>query len=170
MANEVKHPGEKNTAQRSTAPVGDRTEMFWQKNSKLILYGVAALVLLVGGFFVYQNYFKEPAEQKAAEAMWKAEDYYRRDSARLALNGDGPNPGFLKIISRYEGTKAAKLAKFYAAASYMKLGDFKNAIKYLNDFSTDDKLISVRAAGLLGDAYAETGKKNEAVEQYRKAG
>lgn len=170
MANEVKHPEEKNTAERSTAHVGDRTEMFWQKNSKLILYGVAALVLLVGGFFVYQSYFREPAEQKAAEAMWKAEDYYRRDSARLALNGDGPNPGFLRIISRYEGTKAGKLAKFYAAASYMKLGDFNNAIKYLKDFSTDDKLISVRAAGLLGDAYAETGKKNEAVEQYRKAG
>jgi TolA-binding protein len=102
--------------------------------------------------------------------MWKAEDYFRQDSVRLALNGDGPNQGFLKIISRYGGTKAANVAKFYAGASYLKLGDYNNAIKYLKDFSTDDKLISVRAAGLLGDAYAETGKKKEAIEQYRKAG
>ncbi len=124
----------------------------------------------MAGFFVYKNYFLAPEEQKAQEAMWKAEDYYRKDSVRLSLNGDGPNAGFLKIISKYGNTKAGNLAKFYAAASYMKVGDFTNAIKYLKDFSTDDKLISVRATGLLGDAYAEKGNKNEAVEQYRKAG
>lgn len=170
MANEVKHPEEKNTTPRAAAPTGPRSEQFWQKNSKWIVYSVAALVLLVGGYFAYQKYFKAPEEVKAADAMWKAEDYYRMDSARLALNGDGQNPGFLRIISRHSGTKAANLAKFYAAASYLKLGDFNNAIKYLKDFSTDDKLISVRAAGLLGDAYAETGKKAEAIDQYRKAG
>jgi tetratricopeptide (TPR) repeat protein len=171
MANEVKHPEEKNTSTTYTARhEGGRGEMFWQKNSKWIVYSVAALVLIVGGYFAYQTYFRAPEEAKAADAMWKAEDYYRRDSASLALNGDGPNAGFLKIMSRHSGTKAANLAKFYAGASYMKLGDFNNAIKYLKDFSTDDKLISVRATGLLGDAYSETGKKNEAVEQYRKAG
>lgn len=169
MANEVKHPEEKNTAAR-TAHAGDRTEQFGQKNSKKIIYVVGILILLVGGYLVYQNYFRAPEEQKAMEAMWKAEDYYRKDSARLALNGDGANAGFLRIISRHSGTKSANLAKFYAAACYIKLGDFNNAIKYLKDFSTDDKLISVRATGLLGDAYSETGKKNEAVEQYRKAG
>ena len=52
----------------------------------------------------------------------------------------------------------------------MKLGDFNNAIKQLKEFSTDDELLKVRAAGLLGDAYAETGKKAEAVENYKKAG
>ena len=169
MANEVKHPEEKNTTSRAT--VSERgTEQFWEKNSKWIVYSIAALILIVGGYLAYQNFFKAPKEQQAAEAMWKAEDYYRMDSARLALNGDGPNAGFLKIISRYGGTKAGNLAKFYAAASYMKLGDFNNAIKYLKDFSTDDELVKVRATGLLGDAYAETGKRNEAIEEYKKAG
>jgi TolA-binding protein len=50
------------------------------------------------------------------------------------------------------------------------MGDFPNAIKYLKDFSTDDKLVAVRAAGLLGDAYAESGKKKEAADEYKKAG
>jgi len=171
MANEVKHPEEKN----STSPParhqhGGKTEQFWLKNSKIILIALSALILLVAGYFIYQSQFKAPEEMKASDAMWKAEDYYRKDSARLALNGDGPNPGFLKIMSRYSGTKAAKLAKFYAASCYIKLGDYNNAIKYLKDFETDDKLVMVRATGLLGDAYSETGKKNEAVEQYRKAG
>jgi tetratricopeptide (TPR) repeat protein len=171
MANQVKHPEEKNPA---TQPVGhehdSRAEYFWQKYSKIILIAVAAVLLLVGGYFVYQTQFKTPEELKAADAMWKAEDYFRNDSARLALNGDGPNPGFLKIISKYGGTKAADLAKFYAGSCYIKLGDYKNAIKYLKDFKTDDKLVMVRATGLLGDAYSETGKKNEAIEEYKKAG
>lgn len=169
MANVVKHPEEKNP---TTQPVhhGGRTEQFWQKNSKIILIALSAVILLVAGYLVYESQFKAPAELKAADAMWKAEDYYRKDSARLALNGDGPNAGFLKIMSRHSGTKAANLAKFYAGSCYLKLGDFNNAIKYLKDFKADDKLVMVRATGLLGDAYSETGKKNEAAEAYKKAG
>ena len=102
--------------------------------------------------------------------MWKAEEFYRTDSIRLALNGSGANQGFLRIVSKYGSTKAGNLARFYAASCYMKLGDFNNAIKQLKEFKTNDELLKVRAAGLLGDAYAETGKKNEAVENYRKAG
>lgn len=169
MANEVKHPEEKNTTTHA-GRVENRSEQFWQKNSKVILTVLIAAILAVGGYFVYQNYFRNPEELKAAEAMWKAEDYYRNDSARLALNGDGANAGFLRIMSRYSGTKAASLAKFYAGACYVKLGDFNNAIKQLKDYKTDDKLLQVRATGLLGDAYAESGKKTEAVAEYKKAG
>ena len=170
MANEVKHPEEKSTTTQTQPTRGRGSEQFWEKNSKIILIALSAVILLVAGYFIYQSQFKGPEEVKAADAMWKAEDYYRKDSARLALNGDGASVGFLRIMSRYDGTKAARLAKFYAGSCYIKLGDYNNAIKHLKDFSTDDKLIMVRATGLLGDAYAETGKKNEAVEQYKKAG
>lgn len=169
MANEVKHPEEKHTTTHA-GHTPNRNDQFWERNSKKILGVFIVLAVLVGAYFIYQNYFSKPEELKAADAMWKAEDYYRKDSARLALNGDGPNAGFLRIMSKYSGTKAAKLAKFYAGASYVKLGDFNNAIKQLKDFKTDDKLLEVRATGLLGDAYAESGKKAEAVEHYRKAG
>ncbi len=145
-------------------------EELWQRYGKLTISVLALIVIGVAGYFIYQHQFRAPAEQKAVEAMWKAEEYFRQDSAALALNGDGTNPGFLNIISRHGNTKAGKLAKFYAASAYMQLGDFANAIKHLKEFSTDDKMISVRAAGLLGDAYAETGKMEEAVQQYRKAG
>lgn len=169
MATEVKNVTE-STPASTTEPRADRAQQFWNKNGKFLVYGLAAIVLLVGAYLVYQNYFKDPEEQKASEAMWKAEDFYRMDSVRLALNGSGANQGFLRIISKYGGTKAGNLARFYAGSCYMKLGDFSNAIKQLKEFKTDDELLQVRAAGLLGDAYAETGKKNEAVESYKKAG
>jgi TolA-binding protein len=170
MATEVTNVKETVPAAKVAEPRRDHAQEFWNKNSKYIVYGFAAIVLLVGGYFLYQNYFKAPQEKKAAEAMWRAEEFFRADSVKLALNGAGANQGFLKIISKYGGTKAGNLARFYAGASYMKLGDFNNAIKHLKEFSTDDELLKVRTAGLLGDAYAETGKKNDAAESYKKAG
>jgi tetratricopeptide (TPR) repeat protein len=142
---------------------------FWAKNGKLILGVGTALVVLVGGFYVYKNYFQKPKEEKAAEAMFKAEDYFRKDSANLALNGDGQSLGFLKIISRYSGTDAANLAHYYAGICYLKLDDNANAIKQLKDFSTDAKQIQQRAYKLLGDASAEVGKNADALDYYKKA-
>ena len=101
--------------------------------------------------------------------MFRAEDYYRKDSVNLALNGDGQYQGFLKIISKYSGTDAANLANFYAGSCYLKLDDNVNAIKYLKKFSTDAKQIQQRAYKLLGDAYADQGNAAEALDYYKKA-
>jgi len=148
----------------------NQVQDFWAKYKKPTSYLLAALVLLVGGFLGYRNFIQEPNEKKATEAMFRAEEYYRLDSARLALQGDNINPGFLKIISRFGSTRAANLATFYAGSCYMKMGDFNNAIKYLKDFSTPALQVQARAYGLLGDAYSELNKKEDAVTAYKKAG
>jgi tetratricopeptide (TPR) repeat protein len=122
------------------------------------------------GYLGYKQFVLDPKEKQATEAMFRAEDYFRADSVRLALNGDAVNAGFVKIISRYKGTKSANLANFYAGACYLKLGDFKNAVKYLKDYKTSSVQVQAKAFGLLGDAYSELNKKEEAVEQYKKAG
>lgn len=169
MATEVKKEAPVQTT--SQEKVVRHTQEFWTRNSQRITYAVVAVVVLVGGFFVYRNYFKLPAEEKANEAIWRAQALYKVDSFRLALNGDGSrdNPGFLKIISRNSGTNAANLARFYAGVCYLQLGDYKNAVKYLEDFSTDQKEVKLRAYGLLGDAYSEMGRNDKALENYNKA-
>jgi len=142
---------------------------FWAKYSKIILIAGTTLIVLVGGFFIYKNFFQNPREAKAADAMFKAEDYYRQDSVKLALNGDGQYVGFLKIIDKYDGTDAANLARFYAGVCYLKLDDNANAIKHLKKFSTDAKQVQQRAYKLLGDAYADQGNAAEALDYYKKA-
>jgi tetratricopeptide (TPR) repeat protein len=163
---EIKHPAR---LEEEKDPIAD-FQTAWEKYGKQASYGLLAIIVIVGGFFAYRNFVTEPKEKQAVEAMFHAEEYYRMDSTRLALNGDAINAGFLKVISKYGGTKAAKLAGFYAGSCYMKLGDFSNAVKYLKDFSTPVEQLQERAYGLLGDAYSELNKKEEAAEQYKKAG
>src|SRR6266566_2625569 len=107
-----------------------QAQKYWASYNKQIVYGVAVIVLLVGGLLGYKYLVQEPNEKKAEEAMFHAEEYYRIDSIKQALNGDNINAGFLKIISKYSGNKAANLAHFYAGSCYLKLGDYNNAIKH----------------------------------------
>ncbi|MCW3087560.1 MAG: hypothetical protein JWQ78_946 [Sediminibacterium sp.] len=146
-----------------------RVQGFWARFQKPILIAVVALVVLVGGWYGYKEYIAKPKEEKAAEALFKAQQYFAMDSSSLVLNGDGQSKGVLSIINSYGGTKAANLAHYYAGVSYLKLGDFNNAVKHLKDFSTDAKQIQLMAYGCLGDAYAELNKKDEAIDSYKKA-
>src|ERR1700744_3767398 len=109
---EIKQPAH---LQEEKNPVAElRTT--WDRYGKQASYVLIAILLLVGGYIAYRNWIAEPNEKKAVDAMFRAEYYYRMDSARLALNGDAANYGFLKVIARYSGTKAANLASFYAGS------------------------------------------------------
>ncbi|MBN8673623.1 MAG: tetratricopeptide repeat protein [Chitinophagales bacterium] len=147
----------------------ERDKDFWGKYSKPIIIACLAIIVAAGGWLIYKNFVQAPKEKKAAEAMFKAEDYYRMDSVNLALNGDGQNLGFLKVISKYDGTKAANLAHFYAGSCFIKLNDNVKAVSHLKDFSTSSKPLQARAYKLLGDAYADQGKNAEALSAYKKA-
>jgi len=142
---------------------------FWERNGKTFTIAATVIILAVGGWFGYQNFIKKPKESKAVDAMFKAEEYYRMDSINKALNGDGLYSGFLRIIDKYGGTQAAKLANFYAGSCYLKLGDNEKAIKHLKKFKTDSKIIQARAYKLLGDAHAEMKKNEDAFDYYKKA-
>ncbi|HEY8398723.1 MAG TPA: tetratricopeptide repeat protein [Flavihumibacter sp.] len=161
----------KNAPVQSVEPneIVDKVTGFWEKNSKNILIALAAIVVIAGGIFGYKYLVAEPAERKANDAIFRAQQYFQQDSLDLALNGDATNPGFLKIIDKHSGTPAANLSKFYAGAIYLRQGDFAKAEKYLKEFSTSSPQISARAKSLLADAYAEQGKNEEAAKLYREA-
>jgi tetratricopeptide (TPR) repeat protein len=75
------------------------------------------------------------------------------------------------VIKSYGGTKAGNLAKLYAGESYLHLGDYKNAIKYLEEFNANGaKQVEARVQGLLGDANSELKQNDKAVSHYKKAG
>ena len=162
---------EKQTQTPESEVVLERAKGFWEKNSRNILIAGAAIILLVGGYFGYKYLYQAPAETKAQEEIFVAEENFRKDSISLALNGNATTTGFLKVIKKHGGTKTANLAHLYAGECYLILGDFNNAIKYLDDFKANGaRQVEAKKEGLLGDAYSELKKNDEAISHYRKAG
>lgn len=142
---------------------------FWQRNGKLSSIILLVIAIIIGGWYGYNQLILKPKEARAADAMFRAEQYFAVDSSNLVLNGDGVNKGMLYVIKNFGGTKAANLAKFYAGISYLKLGNYAKAAEYLKDFSTNAKQVQMVAYGALGDALSELNKKDDAVEAYQKA-
>jgi pyruvate dehydrogenase E1 component alpha subunit len=137
---------------------------------KQIIIAAIAIIIVVGGLYGYNQYIVKPKEETAAEGIYKAKEYFAQDSSNLVLNGDGFNKGVLYIIKSFDVTKTADLAKYYAGISYLKLGDFANAVKYLKEFSTGAPEIQMAVYGALADAEAELGKNEDAIKDYKKAG
>ncbi len=147
-----------------------QAQSIWKKIQRPVLIAVIAAVVVFGGLYAYNEFIKKPKEEKAADALAKVQEAFGKDSSNIVINGDGLSKGALYIIKTYDGTKAANLAHFYAGISYLKLKNFPEAIKHLKDFSTDAKQVQMVAYTALGHAYAESGKKEEAVDYYKKAG
>lgn len=145
-----------------------KTEEFFQKHKNLVLVALAAILLVVGGVLGYK-YYVSSQDEIAQKEMFQAVFYFEQDSLDLALNGDGLNFGLLDIINDYGATDAGNLARFYAGSSYLKKGEFDQAINLLQAFGSSDLIVQARAYSLIGDAYMELGNYSDAATNYDKA-
>jgi tetratricopeptide (TPR) repeat protein len=143
-----------------------RTEKFIEENQRLLIIIVSAIVVLILGFIFYTQFYVKPQEKEARGEMFMAEKYFELDSLDLALYGDGNYPGFLDIIDDYGVTESANLAHYYTGIIYLKLGDYEQAIDYLESFSSDDQVISSMATGAIGDVYMELDEPQTAAGYY----
>jgi len=144
-------------------------EVFVEKNKKILLYIVAGIILLVLLVLAFRNFYLKPRETDAANAIYKTQMVFARDSFRIALEGNAQIAGFKEIASEYSITKSGNLANAYAGICYYKLGDYNNAIKYLNQFDGKDNTLSTTVLGLIGDCYANTGETDKAISYFEKA-
>ena len=135
----------------------------------MIVNVVLVLVVIIAGYFGYNRFIAEPHAQEAANQIFGAQNYFEKDSFNLALNGDGNVLGFIEIVDKYSSTPSGNLAKYYAGLSYLYMGEYQNAIQYLEKFSSDDLLLSNLAKANIGDAYMQLGEYRKAAENYKKA-
>ncbi len=69
-----------------------KTEIFIEKNQKLLGIIIGGIALLVLAYFGFQRFYMVPREKQAQSQMFMAEKYFEQDSLKLALNGDGMYP------------------------------------------------------------------------------
>ena len=149
-----------------------KTEEYIEKHKNILSAVAVAVAVFVGGYFGIKYLYVQPMDEDAQKQMWKAEQYFEKDSFDLALNGDGNYFGFLQIIDDYSFFSFAKntsLAHYYAGICYLRKGEYETAIEHLESFNADDEMLSPIAAGAIGDAYMELGKTDDALAQYVKA-
>ena len=159
-----------NDAQNASSTV-NITETFFDKYKKAIIIGVVAVIVIIAGVIVYNNYVTEPRAAKASTALSKGQEYFGMEEYEKALNGDSIGyAGFISIAADYSSTDAGNLANLYAGLCYAQMGKWQEAASYLEKFDQqDDQMISPAALGALGNAYAHLKQLDKAVETLTKA-
>src|SRR6218665_2706152 len=146
-----------------------RTELFIENNKKRLTIIVSAIVILVGGYFAYKYWYVAGEETKAQAEMFKAEQFFEKDSLDKAINGDGVALGFAQIAEDYSITPSGNLAEYYLGICYLKKGQYEDAVTHLQAFDGNDQIVAPIATGAIGDANLELGKTEEAISYYLKA-
>lgn len=146
-----------------------KTELFIERNQKIITIIVGIIVVLVLVYFGYKKFYISPLDKEAKSQMFMAEMYFDKDSLDKALYGDGNYLGFLDIIDDYGSTEAGNLANYYAGIIFLQKGKFNEAIDYLTSFESNDQIVGPMALGAIGDCYMELGDPETAINYYLKA-
>ena len=165
----------KQNEQEALGTAMNKTEMFFEKNSKSMIIALLALFVLAAAIFGYRQLISQPRERKAAEMIAQAQ--YRFESTtpeyQLALEGDANGAGFLDVIDQYGSTRAGNLAKHYAGICYLRLGDLDNAAAYLAKYKPAKgipaEIVNAQNIGLQGDIAVEKGDYAAAIKLFEKA-
>ena len=163
-----------------------KSEQFVDKNRKQLtlgLGGAAAVILLVIG---YTSLVVAPKNMAAEEAAFMAEHYFAKDSADLAMLGDGLNAGLEEILNDHSGTPAAARAAFELGIMHRDAARFDEAVEAFNQAGFSDDVFGPLVDANIGDCLVELGDLegaeshfasaasshllgNEAWEKYREA-
>ena len=156
---------------QATFDAAFKSQEFFDKNKKILLGVIIAVLVIVAGYFCYSTFIGGPREEKASTALARGQEYFNAEQFDKALNGDGAGySGFVKIADDYSSTDAGNLAKLYAGLSYAYLGKWNDAVKYLEDYSPKgDAMVSPAAIEALGNAYAHVGQIDKAVSKLQEA-
>lgn len=145
-----------------------KTEQFYNENKKTI-WGVLIGIVVVGlAILAFSKFVYQPKCAEAQEMAFPAENNFQNGEFELALNGDGNILGFSQIIDNY-GSKAGKSAFLYAGICQLQLGNYQEALSYLNKYNVKDAILGARAEACKGDAYVGLENYNSAVKCFKAA-
>lgn len=142
---------------------------FVQENQKSLLFIAAAIILMVGVYIAYLKVYLGPREEKAANQIHVAQDYWTKKDWDKAIKGADSYPGMEQIIKDYSNTKTANLAYFYLGVAYLNKGEYRKAIDNFDSYRGDDMMVAAEAFGGAGDAYVELKDYDKAETYFKKA-
>ena len=155
-----------------------KTEIFINKYQKLLVGLISGIVIVFVLYFGYDKLIYQPKVDESNAELFTAQKYFNlaveaaetSDSLyNLSLNGADGKYGFLDIIEDYSGTPAANISNYSAGIAYFNLKKYDLAIKYLNDFSSDDEFLGTLALSTIGDSFVQLNQLDDGLNYYEKA-
>lgn len=139
---------------------------------RMVFVSLAGMLLLGTAGVLWSKHRDAKHEDEVRDMLWIAEMHSMKGEYNKALKGDGVGMGFLEVIEKYGDTRSGNLARFRAASIYVKKDKYEEAIELLKTYiakAPQDMIVFPRAHALMGDAYCQQTKYEEAVEWYKKA-
>ena len=119
-----------------------------KENQKMIIYGIIAIILFVAIIFGWR-WMSQRNNENAQNEFWKSELLFDQGQYEQALEG------FEAVIEEYGSTRAGNTAKAYAGLCSKNLGNYEDAIKFLQDFDGNDNVIAPAILSALGHCYVD---------------
>lgn len=146
-----------------------KTEQFLEKYQKPLIWILVGIIVVAAGIVLFRTQVLIPRNEDAATKLAQCVYYFEQDSFALALNGDGMNEGFADIADGYSMTETSNLACYYAAVCCYKLGQYQDALDYLDRFDTKSVNFEPAAITMQGDCYVSLGDIDKGIERFEKA-
>lgn len=150
-----------------------KAEMFFEKNKKMIGYVGAAIAVLTTAIITYKMWYIPEQNKEAQAQMYMAQSLFDKDSLNLALKGGNYDAttftGLEEIADNYGSTPSGKVAEYMVGVALLNQGKYQDAIDHLENFSSDDVMLSAVAIGAIGDAKMELNEVDAAIKFYQKA-
>lgn len=140
-----------------------KTQFKENKQLRTITFAVGAVLLILVGYIVYQQFVFGPKNDKSKESYYRGLNLAAQDSTDAAIAELEP------VVKKFDGTIGGEVAKFTLARQYMNKENFKKALTLLEDVSLEDTYGPALILGLQGDCNSELKKYKEAIELYVKA-
>lgn len=133
-----------------------------ETNKKAMGLAMGGILLVAVVVFAYIYLYHIPQNNKAMEAYNKVE--------LTAMGNDSVTAvAYKKVADEYGSTTAGNLAALSAGESFYNAGEYAEAAKYLEEFSTGDEVLSANAKILLGDCYVNLKKYDAAISAFESA-
>lgn len=144
-------------------------EIYHQHKNSIIFGTLAVLLVIGGGIWFYLD--RQAQEEEAQEMLSYAEQLFQRGQYEQALFGDdeGRTIGFAEIASEFSRTSAGNISRYYAAASEARLGNYEDALPYIERFNPPDGILGVGPIAFHAAILSNLGQHEQAAEIYLKA-
>lgn len=152
---------EQNAIDKLNSNLSEASEKIMQ-NKKVIFWSVGGFVVVAALVLCYLFLYRAPQLNKAFEAYNQVEIKSEGNDSVAALE-------YKKVADQYGSTDAGKLAALSAAEAYYNEGKYKEAVKYLEDFSTSEPVLAANALALTGDCYVNLKQYDKALDYFNKA-